>query len=304
LDRIPALHRRIKELARTPGMPGKILSFTQVHNPPKGFGTEPYIVALLEQANGTKMMAQLATSPFPPAIGATVVPRLRRIRTMENGLFVNDLKYEVVERTDVPLFTMHAYVLALTGPAGVGKTTVTRALISLFSSFVEQVPMVVTKKRRKKTTEPVVVVTEEAFDALVSSGEIIAETELVDHQRSRGGYRRSDIDAIWKKAKLPIVTTDMRLLQGLAKSLGRRTILSCGLLPPGTSHRRMLSALLHRLRTREDPEHRIREQLKHAEAHLEALSAQADLFDHMLVNDSVDACVETIRNIVVPDQAK
>lgn len=301
LDRIPALHRRIKEIGKTDSENGRIVSFTTIHNPPAGFGSVPYAVALIELMSGKKVLAQLTHEGLTPAIGAEVTPRLRKIRTMGNGLKVNDFKYEVVSASTEPVFNIRAYVLALTGPSGVGKTTITRSLLSLFSSLVEQVPMYATHKRKKGDLEPVVLVSEEEFDAKVKSGEIVAHTVLSDRSDYRAGYRKKDIDAIWKRHRLPVVNTDIRLLDGLAKSVGREAILSCGLLPPGKSKRRMLSALLHRLRSRGlDTEQQILDQLKAAEAHLDAFDSHSHLFDHLLINDELNECVESIKEIVTP----
>ena len=300
MDRIPSLHRRTKALRDMPLLRGTILSYTTVRHPPAGFGSDAYVVALIEKEDGSKVLAQMTPESAPPAIGAIVAPRMRKIRTMENGLFINDLKYEVVVPVATPLFTVRTYVLALTGPSGVGKTTITRSLLSMFSSVIEQVPMVTTRKLKHSHAEPHVSVSEEQFQSMIDRGDIIAHTTLTDSGPYRAGYRRKDIDAIWQRKKLPVVTTDMQLLEGLAKSLGRRTILSCGLLPPGISHRRMLSALLHRLRIRQDPEAQIKEQLKSAKSHLDAFDSHAHLFDHMLVNEDVDACVASIREIVQP----
>ena len=302
MDHIPALHRRTKELEKERLLPGKILSFTTIRHPPNGFGQEPYTVALIERIDGSRVLAQLTREGKPHAIGAEVIPHLRRIRSMQNGLHVNDLKYEVVKTADIPLFTVHAYVLALTGPCGVGKTTITRSLLSLFSSVAAQVPVYTTRKSKRTDIDPYITVTEEKFETMVKHGEIIAHTVLRDRDDYRAGYRKEDIQAIWKQAKLPIVTTDLRLLEGLSKALGRETILSCGLLPPGTSRRRMLSTLLHRLRSRgQHTEKQIEAQLKVAEADLQAYSDHKHLFDHLLVNDQLETCVESIKELVTPN---
>ncbi len=300
MDRIPALHRRIKALASEKPLGGTIVSFTTVRHPPAGFGTEPYHVALIQLANGKKVMGQLTRDGIAPTIGASVMPRMRKIRTMENGLIVNDLKYEVLAKKEEPMFTMTAYVLAVSGPSGVGKTTIARALMSLFASYAEQVPIVTTRNPKKGDTEPYVHVTKEQFDALVESGEIISHTHMPSATEVRYyGYRKKDIETIWHKGKLPIVITELSLLQGLVKSLGRRAVLSCGLLPPGKSKRVMLSALLHRLRTRgRDTEAQIEERMKIAEKDLKAFDDHAHLFDHMLVNDELQTCVETIKELV------
>lgn len=281
--------------------PGTIESFTTVRHPPAGFGTEPYTVALIRLRSGSKVLAQMTRDSASPSIGAEVVPHMRRIRTMENGLFVNDLKYAVVQKKPEPLFTVTSYVLAVSGPSGVGKTTITRALVPLFSSYAEQVPIITTRKAKKTDTEPYVHVTKEEFEAMVKSGEIISSAHMPSKTEVRYyGYRRKDIEAIWKRNKLPIVVTEIHLLSGLVKSLGRRAVLSCGLLPPGKSRRMMLSALLHRLRSRgRDTEEQIEERLKNAEADLKAFDDHAHLFDHMLVNDRLETCAENIRDIAV-----
>ncbi len=301
MDRIPALHRRTKALERTHFEGGEILSFTTVRHPPAGFGTEPYHVAMIKLKSGTKVMGQLTRNGVMPTIGSEVFPRLRRIRTMENGLFINDLKYEVVARKAEPMFNVTSYVLAVSGPSGVGKTTIAKSLLTLFTSYAEQVPIITTRTAKKADIEPYVHVSKEQFDALVESKEIISHTHMPSKTELRYyGYRRSDIEAIWKRGKLPIVVTEIHLLSGLVSSLGRRAVLSCGLLPPGKSRRTMLSALLYRLRSRgRDTEDQIAERMKVAEADLKAYSDQAHLFDHMLVNDELKTCVETIRKIAM-----
>ncbi len=301
MDRIPSLHRRTKALERTALEPGVIESFTVVRHPPAGFGTEPYTVALIKLRSGAKVMAQLTQGSASAFIGAEVEPHMRRIRTMHNGLLVNDLKYAVMAKKPEPLFTITSYVLAVSGPSGVGKTTITRALVPLFSSYAEQVPIVTTRPRKKNDTEPYVHVTKEEFEAMVKSGDMIAQAHMPSKSELRHyGYRRKDIEAIWKKNKLPIVVTEIHLLSGLVASLGRRAVLSCGLLPPGRSRRMMLSSLLHRLRSRgRDTEEQIEERLKNAEADLKAFDDHAHLFDHLLVNDRLETCAETIRDIAV-----
>ncbi len=300
MDRIPALHRRTKTLESTRLQQGIIESFTLVRNPPSGFGTEPYFVALIRLEDGTKVMAQMTRDSAEPTIGATVTPHMRRIRTMENGLLVNDLKYEVTEVQRSPVFTMTSYVLAVSGPSGVGKTTITRQLMGMFHSYAEQVPIITTRATKKSDTEPYVHVSKEKFDTLIATKEIISWTHMPSATEQRYyGYRRRDIEAIWKKGKLPIVVTEINLLKGLVESLGRRAVLSCGLLPPGKSKRLMLSSLLHRLRTRgRDTEEQITERLKVAEADLKAFTDHAHLFDHMLVNDELGVCAEAIRELV------
>ncbi len=300
MDRIPSLHRRTQNLRSSERKEGVIVSFTTIRHPPAGFGTDAYTVALVEHADGSKVMGQLMKGSTPPAIGLTVVPHMRKIRTMENGLIVNDLKYEIVSKKPEPVFRMTAYVLAVSGPSGVGKTTIARQLLSFFHSYAEQVPIFTTRIAKKSDVEPYIHVSKEKFDAMLRSGEIISSTHMPSKTEIRYyGYRRNDIEAIWKKGKLPIVVTEINLLRGLVENLGRRSVLSCGLLPPGTSRRSRLSSLLHRLRTRgRDTEEQIVERLKVAEADLNAFDEHAHLFDHLFVNDTLESCLEDISSVV------
>lgn len=221
---------------------------------------------------------------------------------MENGLRVNDLKYSVVARVPDPLLLMKTYVLALSGPSGVGKTTITRSLLSLFAPVSEQVPIYTTRSTRKTDSEPYVHVSEREFMSMIERGEIVSHTHMTSETELRHyGYRKKDIESIWESGKLPIVVTELRLLQGLVKALGRRAVLSCGVLPPGRSKRSMLSSLLHRLRTRgQNTEEQIEERLKVAEADMKAFSDHAHLFDHIVVNDELETCLQAIRELVVP----
>lgn len=279
---------------------GTIISFTTVRNPPAGFGSKPYTIALIALLNGKRVCAQLTEDGLTPTIGAQVSPCIRKIRSLENGLMVYDRKYRVTTPAREPQIKIQRYVLSLTGPSGVGKTTITRTLLPLFSFYAEQVPIHTTRKPKIGEKDPYRYCTPKKFDALLASGAMIASTTMTSSTEDRRyGYLKSDIEAMWNAGKLPIVVTDIHLLKGLEKHLGRRAILSCGLLPPGNSRRRMLSSLLHRLRSRgRDTEAQIRERIEVAKTDLAAFDEHPQLFDHFVVNDELDVCVERIRGLV------
>ncbi|MBP9774069.1 MAG: OB-fold domain-containing protein [Candidatus Peribacteraceae bacterium] len=294
---IPALNRRIKQLQKEPLLDGTILSYTTIAHPPAGFGTEPYHVALIQKTDGTKVCAQL-TGSTPPSIGAQVQGHMRRIRTLPNGLHVNDVKYEVMATRPVSQPQIQHYILALSGPSGVGKSTVIRSFLKMFYLPTEQVPIYTTCKKRKGETEPLVHISEKKFNQMIASGEIIAHSVQLS-EGGQCGYRKTDIEKLWNENKLPVVVSDIEILKGLAQSFSRRSILSCGLLPPGKSRRSRLSALLHRLRGRgRETEVEIKERLVTAQSDMNAFDTYAHLFDHLLVNDKLDVCVETIQQLV------
>ncbi len=299
MDRIPAFHRRTRALSTLPSSDGVIRSFTTIHNPPHGFGSNSYTVALIEHDDGTKCMAQLTDDSLAPTIGARVRPLLRVLRTMENGLIMHDRKYSVLAPQEFGAFDLHHYILAVSGPSGVGKTSITSKLFSLFSGLTEQVPIYTTRMKRKGDTEPYQYISKEQFDRMVASHEIVSHTSMQSETELRFyGYRKVDIEAIWKQGKLPVVVTELALLQGLVDTFGRRSVLSFGVLPPGTSKRSRLSTLLHRLRLRgNQTEEQIAERLKIAEEDLRSFDAHPHLFDHLLVNDELDSCVQQISTL-------
>jgi guanylate kinase len=299
MDRIPAFHRHTRSLQDLPTSDGVIRSFTTIHNPPHGFGSDSYIVALIEHDDGTKCMAQLTRESAPPMIGARVKPVLRTIRTMDNGLIMHDRKYRVLASQEFSTFDIKHYILAVSGPSGVGKTTIARQIFSLFSGITEQVPIYTTRTKRSGDVEPYQHISKEQFDRMVASHEIVSYTSMPSATEVRFyGYRKTDIEAIWKRGKLPVVVTELNLLQGLVNTFGRRSVLSFGLLPPGKSKRSRLSTLLNRLRLRgNQTEEQIAERLKVAELDLNHFDVHPHLFDHMLVNDELDLCVQKISTI-------
>jgi len=193
------------------------------------------------------------------------------------------------------------YILALSGPAGVGKTTVSSILVKMMEELVAKVPIVTTCAPREGEENDRRHISMKEFEHLKRAGDLVSWTRLPqDLGEGFFGYLGSDITAIWAEGKIPIVATDVHLLQGLAVHFGRRTILSCGLLPPGQSKRAMLSQLLHRLRTRGgDTEDRIQLRLAHAERDLQIIDESKELFDHILVNEDLDAVIATLKGHVL-----
>ncbi|MEQ1849915.1 MAG: OB-fold domain-containing protein [Candidatus Peribacteraceae bacterium] len=301
MDRIPDLHRHTKKVAKDARLPGVIVSLTTVRHPPAGFGTESYTIALIERTDGSRVLAQLTKETSDAGIGDSVAPCLRHLRTMANGLKVHDIKYRVTAKAGKEPLVMKSYILAVSGPSGVGKTTIAAQLLSLFSSYAEQVPIYTTRKPKAGDIEPYVHVSKQVFDAMVARKEIVSHTTMASVSEDRQyGYRKKDIEAIWGDGKLPIVVTELHLLKGLVESFGRRAILSCGLLPPGRSKRHMLSALLHRLRGRgRETTEQIEERLKVAETDLKHFEEHEHLFDHIFVNDELAACVEQIGSVAI-----
>lgn len=293
-----SLHRNKKNLRRG-DREGTIHSFTVIDNPPAGFLQAPRTVALIEFDDGSKAFGKIL-SDAPVEIGQRVLPRMQLAQTDESGLRRYEIAYEPCVCNTQPVKSHQefpGYVLALTGPSGVGKSTVTGLIASMFGEYVERVPILTTREPKDHDGTEYVHVSLEEFLRLKRDGKLAASTEIPSRSELRWyGYLDESIRSIWKRDKIPCVVTEMHLLQELAQRYGRRSILSCGLLPPGKSKRLMLSHLLRRLRQRgRDSEESIEDRIRNAERDLHFFDSRTDLFDHMIVNENLDAVIDTLR---------
>ena len=301
LNVTPAILARQQKRRRKKLQDGTVLSFTTMSHPLPAFGNRPRTVGLIELADGSRTLGQLIGEP---CIGQRVRARMVLSQVNPDGLRIYDVAYEVMAMVPamerIPEKRFPGYILALTGPSGVGKTAVSRLLATMCGDYAENVPIVTTRERRTGDDGEYRYVTKEKFTEYIDTKDIVSFAHIPSTTEERWyGYRHSDIEKIWAKGKLPVVITEMHLLRGLCEYYGRRSLLSFGLLPPGKSKRAMLSALLHRLRLRgRDAEEHMKDRLKNAVKDLEFFRERADLFDRILVNDDLQLVVETVKNSI------
>src|ERR1700686_2575920 len=104
------------------------------------------------------------------------------------------------------------YILALTGPSGVGKSTMRKMLAYLCSEYVENVAMVTTRLPKQGDDGEYVYATPEEFERMKKSGAIVGATRISSSTEDRQyGYRGADIEEVWRKQKIPVVVTEMHL---------------------------------------------------------------------------------------------
>jgi len=312
----PALIARNQREHHQKMQEGTILSYTTITHPPAGFPQRPRTVGLIELDDGSKVLGELLSAishqPLAISIGQRVLPRKRLSHVTEQGLRVYAICYESIacpehSRRANKLISQQAikpfpgYILALTGPSGVGKTTVSKLLATKIGSRAAPVPIITTRDSKEHDEDEYIHMETKEFLMRRKRGEIVAATRIPSRSEQRWyGYRASDIQKIWKQGKVPVVITEMGLLTGLASHFGRRSILSFGLLPPGKSKRTMLSCLLHRLRDRgRDTEASIADRMKNAERDLQFFSEHKDLFDHMIVNEDINAVLHVLKGHVL-----
>src|SRR3989338_11334254 len=94
--------------------------------------------------------------------------------------------------------TFPGYILALTGPSGVGKSTISRMLTHVCSEYTARVPILTTRAPKPGDDGEYVYTTEKEFERMRRAGLIVAATQIPSSGENRQyGYRGSDIEALW-----------------------------------------------------------------------------------------------------------
>lgn len=180
-DSSPVIHRAQKRRAKRL-QEGTVLSVTTLAHPLSKFGNRPRTIALIELADGTRVMGALSK---PCSIGEQVRPRMMLSSVNAEGLRTYDVNYEPLTTKKALEPEFHGYILALTGPSGVGKSTVSRLLVNAFASYVSPVTIVTTRKRKKGDDGEYRYVSSSVFEEMQSKGELAAWTDIPANEEDR-----------------------------------------------------------------------------------------------------------------------
>lgn len=76
---------------------GRIISFTKINNPPKGFGKRPYYAGIIEFKNQDSRTGQFVLEGKKPKIGGQVKGIIRIIgQSGKNGIINYGIKFKLV----------------------------------------------------------------------------------------------------------------------------------------------------------------------------------------------------------------
>ena len=188
----------------------------------------------------------------------------------------------------LPTDTDDGLLLVISGPSGVGKTTITRAVERAIPGAVFSVSAT-TRQKTAKDVEGVDYhfVTDAEFDRLVAEDELLEWAEVFGR---RYGTPRAWVAEQLRRGRLVILEIDVKG----ARQIKRRIPDAFGLfiLPPSDD------VLLQRLRARKrDSEEAI--QRRFAEAQREIAEARdAGAYDAYVINDDLDRAIEEAVRIV------
>ncbi len=184
---------------------------------------------------------------------------------------------------------MSSKLIILSGPSGVGKTTIGKKLLEdpQISVHVRKVPTYTTRPPRPGEVEgeDYIFVTKTEFAMELSSGNFLEWVEIFGNFY---GTSRREIEKIWQKGLIPLLIIDVRGAKYI-KSLYPDRTLSIFVMPPSEEELRKRLSQRPGI-TIEDL--RLRLSIAHEEM------AEAKEYDYIVVNDDLEKAVKRVKKIV------
>lgn len=166
---------------------GTIISFTTIAHPLKGFGNRPRTIGLIELEDGSKVLGEVISGQWSVAIGQKVKPRTRLSRINDQGLRIYEVAYEPIAGKPVETKKEFCgYIVALTGPSGVGKTTVSKLLATKIGDYAVPVPILTTREPSDQDDGEYEYIDQREFDALKKQGKLASATRIPSSWRIVG----------------------------------------------------------------------------------------------------------------------
>lgn len=189
-----------------------------------------------------------------------------------------------------PTTSSHGLLLVISGPSGVGKTTITHRLRDRFDGVFSV--SATTRPPAPGETDGLDYhfVTPEEFQRLLGAGQLLEHAQVFG--RHWYGTPRAPVEKALRDGRLVILDIDVQGALQIRQSMP--TALLVFVLPPSDTE------LLRRLRDRgrDDPE---AIQRRFAEAQREiALARNSGAYDAFVVNAKLDEAVEAIASLVRP----
>jgi guanylate kinase len=180
-----------------------------------------------------------------------------------------------------------APLFVISGPSGVGKTTLVEALLGRKSLPVRRAVTATTRVPRPGEVPEVSYHfwTPEQFRDAIARGEMLEYAEV--HGRDFYGTPRSEVDSFRERGIGVILVIDVQGA-GQVRAAYPADHLSVFVVPP------TFADLETRLRGRNEAEESIRRRLQTAEGEM----ARKDEFDRVLVNSDLDTAAEALERII------
>lgn len=180
-------------------------------------------------------------------------------------------------------------LIVFTGPSGVGKATIEHELFKIEELKLSLSVSATTRQPREGEVDGVHYhfLTHEQFDDLVEANAFV---EWNKHFSNRYGTLKSEIDRIMDAGGNPFLEIETIGAKNIIETFGKDKIISIFIAPPS------LEALKDRIRSRgTETDDQLAERFSRVE---EELSYQP-LFDHVVINDTLEHAVEEVKDILI-----
>jgi guanylate kinase len=182
--------------------------------------------------------------------------------------------------------TTKGKLVIISGPSGVGKSTICKQLIERLNAFISISATTRPKAASEENGREYWFLTTEEFKRRIERGEFL---EYADVYGNFYGTPRGPIDKAIEEGRVVILEIDVQGARQVQKL--RRDVLSIFILPPKQED------LLTRIdgRARGEDEANKRRRLETAAAEIEAAKKQ---YDYLVVNDRLETAVQEIADLI------